>query len=181
MLNFHCGAMGAGKTALLCKMYKEFKQRGEQVIVLAPRLSLRRDNTLITSRNGDTINDSLCISGDTDLYSFLSSNPTTTKILIDEAQFLSLKQVRQLKMLSETGLVIICFGLLTDSKINMWTASKELLIHADNISKIYHTNLCSNCQSKADYTVKKIKNNKKIEIGNDNYQSVCFKHTGLYI
>ena len=179
MLTFNYGSMGSGKTAALCSLYKDLIKQDKEVIVLAPFISTR-NGFKISSRNGDKINDVISIGSGTDLYSKLCSKATTTQILIDESQFLTVEQVRQLKMLTELhNFNVQCYGLLTDHSVNMWDGSRELLIHADNNNK-FHSR-CIKCGKQSSYTIKKVNNNKQVEIGDAIYSSVCFEHTGLFI
>ncbi|NWN13341.1 thymidine kinase, partial [Escherichia coli] len=58
-------------------------------------------------------------------------------ILVDEAQFLSPAQVRQLAHLAdELGIPVLCYGLRTDFQGRLFPGSAELLALADSLVEI---------------------------------------------
>ena len=110
-------------------------------------------------------------------------------ILVDEAQFLSKKQVRELgKIADELNYPVMCYGIRTDFQGELFEGSSELLAVSDNLIEL--KTICAFCNRKATMVVRTDdKNNiitegNKVEIGgNEIYKSVCRKHfrelTGL--
>ena len=110
-------------------------------------------------------------------------------ILIDEAQFLSKDQVRQLcEVADKFNLPVLCYGIRTDFRGELFEGSSSLLALADNLIEL--KTICSLCARKATMVVrldskgKALKKGSQIKIGgNDIYKVVCRKHfrklTGL--
>ena len=65
-------------------------------------------------------------------YDFLRPNCV---IIVDEAQFLTKDQVNQLKQISQT-IPVLCYGLLTNFKTELFEGSKRLVEIADSLSEI---------------------------------------------
>ena len=97
-------------------------------------------------------------------------------IIVDECQFMTKAQVEQLKELS-VYVPVLCFGLLTNYKTELFEGSKRLIELADSFSEI--KSICK-CGRKA--TVNARLNNGKIitdgnevEIGGDDrYEGMCY-------
>ena len=102
-------------------------------------------------------------------------------VLIDEAQFLSKKQVLQLGRISDhLDIPVLAYGLRTDFQGEPFEGSKYLLAIADNLKEIKA--IC-HCGSKATMVIRQdpdgnvITSGKSVEIGgNDRYVSMCRKH-----
>ena len=102
-------------------------------------------------------------------------------ILIDEAQFLTPKQVWELSDVADKlNIPVMCFGLRTDFQGKLFPGSETLLSIADNLREI--RTICE-CGKKAIMVVRQdengnvIKEGQQIEIGgNDKYISLCRYH-----
>ena len=102
-------------------------------------------------------------------------------VLIDEAQFLSKKQVLQLGRISgHLDIPLLACGLRTDFQGEPFEGSKYLLAIADNLKEIKA--IC-HCGIKATMVIRQdprgniITSGKSVEIGgNDRYVSMCRKH-----
>ena len=109
-------------------------------------------------------------------------------VLVDEAQFLSADQVWQLaSVVDRLDIPVMCYGLRTDFKGQLFPGSAELLAIADNLREI--RTIC-HCGRKATMVIRQtetgetITDGAQIEIGgNDKYVSLCRVHwkelTGL--
>ena len=101
--------------------------------------------------------------------------------MVDEAQFLSKKQVWQLaRVADQLDLPVMCYGLRTDFQGKLFEGSGELLAIADDIREI--RTIC-HCGRKATMVVRQsadgkvVKDGAQIEIGgNDKYISLCRRH-----
>ena len=101
-------------------------------------------------------------------------------VLVDEAQFLTAKQVDQLSdVVDYLGINVICYGLRTDFKTHLFEGSKRLFEIADTIEEI--KSQCS-CSKKNIFNVRLDKNGdimlngKQIEVGSeDKYTTMCRK------
>jgi len=102
-------------------------------------------------------------------------------ILIDEVQFLSKAQVRQVCRVSdELNIPAMCYGIRTDFRGALFEGSAELLALSDNLIEL--KTVCD-CGRKAIMVVRLdedggvIKDGEQIKIGgNDSYKVFCRKH-----
>ena len=76
-------------------------------------------------------------------------------ILVDEAQFLSARSIEQLRDLTiKKGVPVICYGLRTDFRTNLFEGSRRLLELADSIEEVKTT--CAFCNGKAVFNLKSV-------------------------
>ena len=178
MITFTYGTMKSGKTASLCQLVSSLVENNVAVAAYAPA-NTARSSQLIESRNGDSV-EATAFGRITDFYDIYSDKELQT-LVFDEVQFMSTPQIIQLKKLSDLGFIIFCFGLLSDHRSDMFSASRELLIHSDNLYKL--TAVCDECGADASYDVlqKGVTVNTCFKVGDSNlYKTVCFKHNYNY-
>ena len=103
-------------------------------------------------------------------------------IFVDEAQFLTKKQVHSLgKVADELNIPVMTYGIRTDFQGELFEGIQELLALADNLKEL--KTICSECDKKATMVVRLDSNGKillegeKILIGgNEIYKTLCRKH-----
>ena len=182
-LYFYYSSMNAGKSTALLQASYNYRERGMNTLVLAPTLDDRYGTGLVTSRIG-LQSKAVSILPDEDLFARVSSlivEKPLHCVLIDEAQFLSKKQVLQLGRISDhLDIPVLAYGLRTDFQGEPFEGSKYLLAIADNLKEIKA--IC-HCGSKATMVIRQgpdgnvITSGKSVEIGgNDRYVSMCRKH-----
>jgi len=182
-LYFYYSSMNAGKSTALLQASYNYRERGMNTLVLAPTLDDRYGTGLVTSRIG-LQSKAVSILPDEDLFARVSSlivEKPLHCVLIDEAQFLSKKQVLQLGRISDhLDIPVLAYGLRTDFQGEPFEGSKYLLAIADNLKEIKA--IC-HCGSKATMVIRQdpggnvITSGKRVEIGgNDRYVSMCRKH-----
>jgi len=182
-LYFYYSSMNAGKSTALLQASYNYRERGMNTIVLAPSLDDRYGQGMVTSRIG-LQSEAVSIRPDEDLFARVSSlivEKPLHCVLIDEAQFLSKKQVLQLGRISDhLDIPVLAYGLRTDFQGEPFEGSKYLLAIADNLKEIKA--IC-HCGSKATMVIRQdpdgnvITSGKSVEIGgNDRYVSMCRKH-----
>ena len=175
--------MNAGKSTALLQASYNYRERGMNTLVLAPTLDDRYGTGFVTSRIG-LQSEAVSILPDEDLFarvSLLIVEKPLHCVLIDEAQFLSKKQVLQLGRVSDhLDIPVLAYGLRTDFQGEPFEGSKYLLAIADNLKEIKA--IC-HCGSKATMVIRQdpdgnvITSGKSVEIGeNDRYVSMCRKH-----
>lgn len=183
-LYFRYGTMGSAKTALLLTTAYNFEERGMKYACLKPIIDTRDKINVIKSRIGIQ-RECSWIYHDTDLYQFAielfeKENTVFDWLLIDEAQFLSPEQVDQLsRIVDDFGCNVVCYGLRTDFKTNLFEGSRRLFEIADTIDEIKSTCNCGNktivnarIDSNGDFVVE----GAQVEIGGDDrYIAVCRK------
>ena len=181
-LYFRYGTMGSAKTALLLTNAYNFEERGIAYLCYKPATDTREEKNVIRSRIGIE-RECRWIYPETDIYEEISNMHESGGmlpewILVDEAQFLSAKQVDQFaRIVDDFGCNIICYGLRTDFKTNLFEGSRRLFELADSIDEVKSTCSCggktivnARIDSKGDI----ITEGQQVEIGgNDRYMSVC--------
>lgn len=176
-LYFRHGPMDSAKTLNLLAVAHNYRSQGKTVRLLKPRLDRRFGTTTIASRAGLQAEADILVDPDTQL------SPTWFTgidcLLVDEAQFLSTNLVNQLRTLTKTpGIPVICYGLRTDFRTQLFEGSKRLLELADSIEEVKVT--CQFCNRKAVLNLRKKAGmpsleGEQIELGgNDQYAPVCF-------
>ena len=146
-LYFKYGTMGSAKTALLLTQAYNFEERKMKYICLKPVVDTRETSNVIRSRIGIE-RECRWIYHDTDLYDFFkelftNSGEVINWILVDESQFLTPEQVDQLALVvDEFGSNVMCYGLRTDFRSNLFEGSRRLFEIADSIEEIKSTCTC---------------------------------------
>ena len=109
--------MNAGKSTAFLQASYNYRERGMNTLVLAPTLDDRYGTGFVTSRIG-LQSEAVSILPDEDLFarvSLLIVEKPLHCVLIDEAQFLSKKQVLQLGRVSDhLDIPVLAYGLRTD-------------------------------------------------------------------
>ena len=181
MITFNYGTMNSAKSVnLICKAY-ELKQKNLKYICLYPKLDTRTDNGFITSRAGLKVLAIPIINKD-NLRDILEKFYLLdfSYVLIDEIQFLTKEEIDILLEASiNDNMNILCYGLLTDFKTEMFEASKRLVEVADELHHIKSYCNCGNIASVNARIDKKgniVNEGSKILIGaEDKYITLCKK------
>lgn len=184
-LYYEWGSMNAGKSTKLLQAAFNYRERGMHVHIFIPEVI---NSEFIVSRLG--IKEKAQIfSKQFNFYEELKDSKVHC-ILIDEAQFLTKKQVRQLtKVVDEYEIPVLCYGLRTDFKGELFEGSTYLFAWADKIREI--KTVCS-CAKKATMTMRietntdgsytGISSGNQVEVGGNNkYISLCRKCYSAHI
>ena len=182
-LYFYYSAMNAGKSTTLLQSSHNYRERGMNTLVLTPEIDTRESKGAITSRIGLS-SEATNFNGTDDLYQLVERHHQATPIdcvLVDEAQFLTREQVRQLSDIADQlDIPVLTYGLRTDFQGKLFEGSQQLLAWADNLVEI--KTIC-HCGRKATMVLRTgsdgqvIKEGAQIKIGgNELYVSVCRKH-----
>lgn len=180
-LYFRYGTMGSAKTAMLLTTAYNFEERGMSYLCMKPSIDTREKKNVIRSRIGIE-RECQWIYRDTDLYTMISElvvkGADPDWILVDEAQFLLAEQVDQLALIVDKfGINVICYGLRTDFRTNLFEGSRRLFEIADTIDEIKSTCNCGRktiVNARIDSRGEIITEGDQVEIGgNDRYVSVC--------
>ena len=182
-LYFNYSSMNAGKSTMLLQANHNYIERGMKPRIYTSDLDNRFGKGEIVSRIGLKAKSNIFTSK-TDIYMDilnLRKNSIVDCVLIDEAQFLTQNQVRQLgKVVDELDIPVLTFGIRTDFQGNLFEGSKYLLAWADNLKEI--KTVC-HCGRKATMVLRLnakgevVSDGTQIEIGGEEkYVSVCRKH-----
>tara|TARA_B100000768_G_C11164799_1_gene326113 strand:+ start:99 stop:650 length:552 start_codon:yes stop_codon:yes gene_type:complete len=175
--------MNAGKSTSLLQSNHNYKESNLDTMIFLPDETNEASEGQIVSRIGlkakAIIADNLF-----NFYEYVKENKTEklSCILIDEAQFLTQSQVRELGAIADKeNIPVMCYGIRTDFRGELFEGSSELLALADNLIEL--KTICAECGRKATMVVRRDQNKDvvtegvKIQIGgNDIYTPVCRKH-----
>ena len=179
-LYFRYGTMGASKSANLLMINHNYKEKGVQTILWKPSEDTRNIGN-IYSRVGIS---EICYPIEKDenliekLEKSLKENNNIGTIFIDEAQFLTKEQVKQLLDITvNNNIDVFCFGLRNSYLLNGFEGSKELLSLAHDIQEI--KSKCDCGKKATTHLLKKngeyIFNGTDTVIGDKEFASVCYQ------
>ncbi len=182
-LYFYYSSMNAGKSTALLQSSYNYRERGMNTLILAPNFDDRYGVGRVTSRIGLEAAATTFAPAD-DIFEMVTAccaEDPLHCVLIDEAQFLSKKQVFQLgRVTDELDIPVLAYGIRTDFQGEPFEGSKYLLAWSDNLKELKA--IC-HCGSKATMVIRLDENGNavtqgsQIEIGgNDRYVSMCRKH-----
>ena len=182
-LHFFYSTMNAGKSTSLLQSNHNYKENGLDTIIFLPNETSKLSKGQIVSRIGLKAK-AVIANKDLNFFDYIKENQSEklSCILIDEAQFLSKEQVRQLgKVADRLNYPVMCYGIRTDFRGELFEGSSELLALADNLIEL--KTICSLCSRKATMVVRKddsgkvvTEGSKVVVGGNDIYMPVCRKH-----
>lgn len=166
--------MNAGKSTALLQVAHNYEEQGQAVRLYTAAIDNRYGAGKVTSRLGPQ-RAAEVYDGE---FDFLRQVPQVSCVLVDEAQFLSAAQVKQLHQLAQVrGVPVICYGLRSDFLGEPFTGSTYLLALADDIEEL--KNICA-CGKKATMNIRvdeqglRINSGMQIDIGgNERYLHVC--------
>ncbi|MDH6309601.1 thymidine kinase [Dysgonomonas sp. PFB1-18] len=168
---FRYGAMGSSKSAHLLMTGYNLKERGKTVVYAKSSIDTR-DGDFITTRAGIPPKKCITIPENSNLLEMFGYLDNQSVIMIDECQFLSEEDIDQLnKLCMQKDLVLICYGLRTDSNGNLFLGSKRLFEVADVIEEI--KSCCSRCARKATMNLYLGEKKDVVLIGDSGYLPVC--------
>ena len=182
-LHFFYSTMNAGKSTALLQSNHNYKESNLKTLLFVPKSIADKSNGKIVSRIGLQA-DAIIVNNEYDFYDEISKKQSEkiSCIFVDEAQFLTKKQVHGLgKIADELNIPVMTYGIRTDFQGELFEGSKELLALADNLKEL--KTICSECDKKATMVVRLDSNGKillegdKILIGgNEIYKTLCRKH-----
>ena len=177
---FYYSTMNAGKSTTLLQSSYNYRERGMNPLVLTPQLDNRFGEGKVASRIGLNA-EAVTFTQSDNLLDRISAAHRATPlhcVLVDEAQFLTRQQVRQLSdVVDDLDIPVLAYGLRTDFQGNLFEGSQNLLAWADSLTEI--KTIC-HCGRKATMVLrlgedgKPVRDGAQVKIGgNETYQSVC--------
>jgi len=181
-LYFYYSTMNAGKSTALLQASHNYEERGMRTLLYTAQLD---------SRQGGRIHSRIGIEREarhfhpgSDLKSEIADEHASSRlacVLVDESQFLTPQQVKQLGgVVDELNVPVLCYGLRTDFRGDLFPGSAQLLGWADNLVEIKTICHCGRkaimvVRVKADGSIER--EGEQIEIGgNERYVSLCRRH-----
>ncbi len=181
-LYFYYSTMNAGKSTALLQSSHNYRERGMHTLVYTAALD-QRGGGRVHSRIGLS-SEARHFEPATRLYQEIDavhSLQPVSCVLLDEAQFLTRRQVDDLAMVvDELSVPVLCYGLRTDFRGELFEGSSRLLALADELSEL--KTIC-HCGRKATMVVRvgadgrAERDGDQVEIGgNERYVSLCRRH-----
>ncbi|QMV14766.1 thymidine kinase [Vibrio spartinae] len=180
---FYYSAMNAGKSTTLLQSSFNYRERGMNPVIYTAAIDDRFGVGKVSSRIG-LEEEAYLFRESSNLFEEIDQLHQQMKvdcILVDECQFLSKEQVYQLTdVVDRLGIPVLCYGLRSDFKGELFPGSQHLLAWADKLVEL--KTIC-HCGKKANMVVRvgaqgqPIAEGAQVDIGgNDRYVSVCRKH-----
>jgi len=182
-LYFYYASMNAGKSTTLLQADFNYRERGMRTLLFTAGVHDRGGKGVIDSRLGIQAT-AFPFEESTNLHAVCEAEHLTAAIacvLVDEAQFLSPAQVRQLaRVCDETGIPVLCYGLRTDFQGRLFPGSAELLALADALIEIKSVCECgrkATMNLRVDSAGNAVRQGEQKEIGgNERYVALCRRH-----
>lgn len=164
-LEYRYGPMNSGKSMAILQMAYNYEENGKKVILVKSVIDTKGGNYLV-SRVGPKRKIGIFLNNNESLKDdkFMGMICDRDIILIDEAQFLTKKQVEDIWFITKNmNIPVICFGLKTNFKSEFFEGSRRLFELADSLIEM--TTLCS-CGNKAEFNARKV-NGKFVRSGKE--------------
>jgi len=177
-LYFRYGVMGSSKTANALMVRYNYEERGQRALMVKPAIDQRDGERAVFSRIGLT---HPCIY----FHELAAMPPEEIQswhcIIVDESQFLSREEVDFLTdVVDSLNVPVICYGLRSDFRGELFPGSQALLAAADIIEEV--KTICW-CGRKATYNARFDENGTVLKEGaqvvlgaNDRYIGLCRRH-----
>lgn len=182
-LYFYYASMNAGKSTTLLQADFNYRERGMATMLWTASLDDRGGENAIESRIGLAA-DAHRYDAETDLWARVTAAHAVQPlacVLVDEAQFLSREQAWQLARLADEGNIpVLCYGLRTDFRGELFPGSAALLGIADaliELKAVCHCGRKATMNLRVDADGAAVRQGVQTEIGgNDRYVALCRRH-----
>lgn len=178
-LYYRFGTMQSNKSNQIITTHHQYTTQGKRCLAYSTPVDTRSGHKKIKSRIGLEL-DAEYISDD--IFEEVQKRHEESKVhvvVVDEAQFLSKKDVYHLSDISDQlDIPVIAFGLKTDFRNELFEGSKALLELSDAIDEL--KTICQFCNKKATLNMRMrngepINVGETIQIGDEEYVPVCRK------
>lgn len=177
MITVYYGTVKAGKSEELIRIYNNYKYEmpEKKLVVMKPCLDTREDSlNKVATRNNSYIFCDYNLTENDDIQVLLCDSDAEV-IFIDEAQFLTERQVYDLVLLSLVGFEIYCTMLRTDFMSEPFPSASFLLAQADHVREVICLCKCGKKATKnlrLDEAGNAVFKGTSVQIGH-NYKPVC--------
>ena len=176
-LYFRYGAMGSSKTANALMVEYNYYERGKQALLVKPRLDNRDGERIIRSRIGleheCRFVEELVLMTDEEIRRY-------DCVIVDEAQFCKKSDIAFFeRIVEELEIPVICYGLRTDFRRELFEGSLWLMAWADVIEELKTVCWCGSgaCCNTRILDGRVVKSGEQVFLGgNESYIALCKKH-----
>jgi len=135
-MHFKYATMNSGKTIDLIRTAYNYEENGYKVLVIKPVIDTK-GNDHIATRIGLTRKVDLLLAPDDTILSQIEDIKNIKCIFVDEAQFLTTKQVDELYYITKKhNIPVICYGLRVNFKMESFEGSRRLLEIAEELEEL---------------------------------------------
>ena len=182
-LYFYYAAMNAGKSTTLLQADYNYRERGMETMLWTAAHDDRSGSGTIGSRIALSA-PAATYAPQVDLFDAIGRELLKRKldcVLVDEAQFLTREHVLQLcRIADELGIPVLCYGLRTDFRGELFPGSAALLALADALVELKAVCECgrkATMNLRVDASGHAVAAGAQTEIGgNDRYIALCRRH-----
>lgn len=182
-LYFYYSTMNAGKSTHLLQSSYNYRERNLNTLLFTAQIDDRFAKGKVSSRLGIHA-DAQLFDENSNIFEKVQAyikNEKLACVLIDEAQFLTKQQVKQLTdIVDELNIPVLAYGIRTDFLGETFGGSAALLAWADKLVEL--KTIC-HCGKKANFVIRcdehgnAVKGGEQIEVGgNERYESLCRRH-----
>jgi thymidine kinase len=175
--------MNAGKSTHLLQSSYNYRERNLNTLLFTAQIDDRFAKGKVSSRLGIHA-DAQLFDAKTNVFEQVKTYVESKKlacVLIDEAQFLTKQQVKELTdIVDELNIPVLAYGIRTDFLGETFGGSAALLAWADKLVEL--KTIC-HCGKKANFVIRcdehgnAVKGGEQIEVGgNERYESLCRRH-----
>lgn len=162
-LHFKYATMNSGKTIDLMRTAYNYEENGYKVLIIKPSIDTKGNDEIVTRVGLSRKVDLLLATSDT-ILDKIEGLENVKCIFVDEAQFLTTKQVDELYLITKKyDIPVICYGLRLNFKMESFEGSKRLLEIAEELEELI--TLCK-CGEVARYVGRKV-NGEYVSSGNE--------------
>ena len=152
-LRFYYGTMSSGKTMALLMAVHNLREKAEKKIILLKSSKDTKADDSVQTRVAGGIKQKVdvLLSPEKSLVELFEewAENKVTRILVDEAQFLTERQVKELWYFSKVyDIPVDCYGLKSQFDLHLFEGSLPLIEYADEILELQTIAVC-NCGEKA--------------------------------
>jgi len=182
-LYFYYSSMNAGKSTHLLQSSYNYQERGLSTVIYTAKIDDRFAKGKVASRLGIDA-DAFLFDECSNMLDEIKKKHQAAKVdcvLIDEAQFLSTEQVKQLTdVVDLLHIPVLAYGIRTDFLGETFSGSAALLAWADKLVEL--KTIC-HCGRKANFVIRQdgngvpVKVGQQVEVGgNERYEPLCRTH-----
>lgn len=164
-LTYYYGTMSSGKTLSLLTGAYNLGNVGKKVIVIKSSIDTKAEDRLQTRAGKMERKVDILLSPEESLTKYFEGwkDENVFRIFVDEAQFLTEKQVQELWYFTKKyNIPVDCYGLKSQFDLHFFQGSGPLMELADKVTELQTPAICTSCGEKA--TINARYKNGKLEL-----------------
>lgn len=137
-LTLFYGTMESGKTTKLLQDNYNYRKHGHKVLIIKPLIDTKGGETVV-NRTNERANVDILLANDSSIFDekYLPLIKDAEVILVDEAQFLTEKQIIEFWMLAhKIGITVICYALKSNFQGKLFKGTQALIGFADRKNEL---------------------------------------------